>query len=66
MPNLHKWVYWALPDKGSAARLDVLLYFAEAAGGLVDFPFFAEATGLVDLLYFVEAAEHLHLELVGY
>jgi hypothetical protein len=46
--------------------LDVLLYFAEAAGGLVDFPFFAEATGLVDLLYFVEAAEHLHLELVGY
>jgi hypothetical protein len=42
-----------LHDKGSAAGLAVLLYFAEAAG-------------LVDLLYFAEAAEHLHLELVDY
>jgi hypothetical protein len=39
--------------------------FARAAG-LVDFPYFAEVAVLVDLLYFVEAAEHLHLELVGY
>jgi hypothetical protein len=42
-----------LLDKGSAAGLAVLLYFAEAAG-------------LVDLPYFAEVAEHLHLELVGY
>jgi hypothetical protein len=54
-----------LPDKGSAAGLAVLLYFAKAAG-LVDFLYFAEAVGLVDLLYFAEEAEHLHLELVGY
>jgi hypothetical protein len=54
-----------LPDKGSAAGLAVLLYFAEAAG-LVDFPYFAEAAGLVDLLYFAKAVEHLHLELVSY
>jgi hypothetical protein len=65
MPNLHKWVCWALPDKGSAAGLAVLLYFAEATG-LVDFPYFAEVAGLVDLLYFAEAAGHLHLELVSY
>jgi hypothetical protein len=54
-----------LPDKDSAAGLAVLLYFAEAAG-LVDLLYFAGAAGLVDFPYFVEAAEHLHLELVGY
>jgi hypothetical protein len=54
-----------LLDKGSAAGLDDLQYFVEAAR-LVDFPYFAEAAGLVDFLYFAEAAEHLHVELVGY
>jgi hypothetical protein len=54
-----------LLDKGSAALLDDPQYSVGAAG-LVDFPYFAEVVGLVDLLYFAEAAEHLHLELVGY
>jgi hypothetical protein len=54
-----------LPDKGSAAGLDDPQYFVEAAG-LVDFPYFIEEAGLVVLLYFAKAAEHLHLELVGY
>jgi hypothetical protein len=54
-----------LLDKGSAAGLYYPQCFARAVG-LVDFPYFAEVAVLVDLLYFVEAAEHLHLELVGY
>jgi hypothetical protein len=54
-----------LPDKGSAARLDDPQYFV-GADGLVDFPYFAEEAELVVVLHLVEAAEHLHLELVGY
>jgi hypothetical protein len=65
MPNLHKWACWASPDKGSAAGLGDPQYFVEAAGS-VDFPRFAEVAGLVDLPYFAKAAEHSHLELVGY
>jgi hypothetical protein len=33
---------------------------------VVDFPYFVEEAGLVVLLNFAKAAEHLHLELVGY
>jgi hypothetical protein len=40
-------------------------HFVEAAGS-VEFPRFAEVAGLVDLPYFAVAAEHSHLELVGY
>jgi hypothetical protein len=54
-----------LPDKGSATGLGDPQYFVEAAG-LVDFPYFVEEAGLVVLLHFAEAAEHLHLEVVGY
>jgi hypothetical protein len=54
-----------LPDKGSAVGLDDPQHFVEVAG-LVDFPYFVEEAGLVVLLYFAKAAEHLHLELVGY
>jgi hypothetical protein len=54
-----------LPDEGSAVGLGDLQYFVEAAGS-VDFPRFAEVVGLVVLPYFAKAAEHSHLELVGY
>jgi hypothetical protein len=48
MPNLHKWAFWALPDKGSTVGLGDLQYFVEAARS-VDFPRFAEVVGLVGL-----------------
>jgi hypothetical protein len=54
-----------LPDKGLAVGLGDLQYFVEAAGS-VDFPRFAEVVGLVGFPYFAKAAEHSHLELVGY
>jgi hypothetical protein len=54
-----------LPDKGSAVGLNDPQYFVGAAG-VVDFSYFVEEVGLVVVLYFAKAAEHLHLELVGY
>jgi hypothetical protein len=54
-----------LPDKGSAIGLDDPQYFVEAVG-LVGFPYFVDEAGLVVLQYFAKAAEHFHLELVGY
>jgi hypothetical protein len=54
-----------LPDKGSTVGPDDPQYFVGAAR-VVDFPYFVEEAGLVVLQYFAKAAEHLHLELVGY
>jgi hypothetical protein len=54
-----------LPDRGSVVGPDDSQYFVGAAG-VVDFSYFVEVAGLIVLLYFAKAAEHLHLELVGY
>jgi hypothetical protein len=54
-----------LLDKGSVAGLGDPQYFVEVAGS-VDLSHFAEVAGLVDPPYFAKAADHSHLELVGY